>query len=86
MANLNVREVPDRVHRVLVRRAAARGMSLRQYTIEVLEAHCEQPTMDEWLDDLKQLKPARKPISGARAVRAARDEDDEKVAGARRRR
>ena len=33
---LNVRDVPDELHRALVARAARRGISLRQYTIEVL--------------------------------------------------
>jgi len=39
-ANLNVRDLPDELHAVLVHRASARGMSLRAYVVEVLTAHC----------------------------------------------
>jgi len=62
-----------------VRRAASRGMSLRQYVIEVLTAHCALPTVDEWVDQLKTLAPAPNDVSGADAVRHARDEDDAEV-------
>lgn len=84
--SLHIRDVSLRLHRTLSRRAAARGMSLRQYTIDVLRAHCEQPTMDEWLDGLTGLRRPAKRISGAEAVRRAREEDDDRIARARRRR
>ena len=77
--NLHVRDLPDSVHTILVERARRRGMSLRQYTIEVLEAHCDLPTTDEWLDGLAELEPTSAGVSGADAVRAARAADDEKI-------
>jgi plasmid stability protein len=80
--NLNVRHLPDEVHAVLVRRAAARGMSLRAYVVEVLSSHCSLPTTDEWLADLEQLPTARDHGSGAAAVQAARDEEDDEIARA----
>jgi hypothetical protein len=82
--NFHVRDVPDEVHETLMRRATSRGMSLRQYTIEVLAEHCALPSIDEWLDSLHRLEPAKTAISGAEAVRESRAEDDASVAaGAR---
>jgi plasmid stability protein len=80
--NLHVRDVPDRVHEVLRDRARRRGLSLRQYTLEVLTAHCETPTIDEWLDDLSALPAHRLSRSAAEAVAEAREEDDAEVARA----
>ena len=47
--NMHLREVPESVHDELQRRAGASGMTLRQYTIKVLDAHCSVPTLDEWM-------------------------------------
>lgn len=79
--NLHIRDVPDEIHATLIHRAAARGKSLRQYTIEVLQEHCALPTMEEWLAGLSRLPPAAAEGGGAEAVRRAREEDDEAVSG-----
>ncbi len=76
---LNVRDLPDDLHGVLVARAARRGISLRQYTIEVLAAHCSLPTMEEWLSDVEALRPAGADVSGVEAVERARQDDDDAV-------
>jgi len=57
-------------------------MSLRQYVLEVLSDHAALPTLDEWLDDLARLPPTTLEISGAEAVRASREEDDEEILSA----
>lgn len=82
--NLHVREVPDEVHATLVARAERAGMSLRQYTIEVLEEHCALPTLEDWLDGLAELPPAEGGMSAAEAVRSSREEDDAEVLRERR--
>lgn len=81
--NLHVRDVPDHVHATLVQRAERSGMSLRQYAIEVLAEHCALPSLDEWLDEVRELRPAGVRTSGAQAVEEAREADDLEVAGAR---
>lgn len=83
---LHVRDVPDEVHSTLVERAAARGMSLRQYTIAVLREHCALPTLDDWLSRLEALPPLQVRLSGADAVRRAREADDQELALGRGRR
>ena len=47
--NMHIRDVPDHVHEELQRRAVAAGMTLRQYTVKVLDEHVAVPTMDEWM-------------------------------------
>jgi putative N-acetylmannosamine-6-phosphate epimerase len=59
-------------------------MSLRQYTIEVLAAHCSLPTMEEWLSEVEALAPAGGEVSGADAVERARQDDDAEVGHASR--
>jgi len=81
---LNVRDLPDQLHQILSARAARRGASLRQYTIEVLAAHCSLPTMEEWLSEVEALTPAQGGASGAEAVERAREDDDAEVVLARR--
>jgi hypothetical protein len=56
--SLYVREVPDEVHATLLRRAGARGLSLRQYVVSVLADHCALPSMDEWLEGAGGLPTA----------------------------
>ena len=78
---MHVREVPDDVHAELARRAARAGMSLRQYTIDVLAGHCASPTVNEWLDRIAQRRAHRLSESAVEAVRRSRDEDDRRIAG-----
>jgi hypothetical protein len=74
--HLQIRDLPDEVHQILRERAATRGLSLRQYTLEILQQHCRQPTLDEWLDGLSRLTPVSLTTSGPEAVRQAREADD----------
>jgi len=60
---IQIRDVPDDVHRTLKMRAAAAGMSLSDYVKRDLEAAAAQPTMEE-ID-------ARVSARGSSAVRAA---------------
>jgi plasmid stability protein len=44
---IQVRDVPDEVHRTLKMRAAAKGMSLSDYIKRDLEAAAGRPTLEE---------------------------------------
>lgn len=79
---LHVRDVPEDLHAILSARAERQGMSLRCYVLSVLSEHAALPTIDEWLDDLSRMPPVSLKESGAAAVRAARDADDEEVLSA----
>lgn len=74
--HLQIRDLPDEIHQVLRQRAARSGLSLRQYALEVLRDHCQQPTLDEWLDGLNRLTPVALPTPAAEAVREARESEE----------
>jgi antitoxin FitA len=74
--HLQIRDLPDELHETLRRRAATRGLSLRQYTLAVLQEHCSLPTLDEWLDGLDRLTPVSLPFPAADVVREARETDE----------
>jgi plasmid stability protein len=77
--HLQIRDLPDELHHILRERAATRGLSLRQYTLEILQEHCLQPTVDEWLDGLDRLTPVSLSTSSAEAVRQSREADEAAV-------
>ncbi len=75
-----IRDLPDEVHAELVRRAAAEDKSLRSYLREVLTEHVAVPSMDQWLQHLRDLGPTHTGgPTGAELVAAASAEDDELV-------
>ena len=71
---IQVRDVADHVHGTLKSRAAREGMSLSDFIKRELERAAERPTMQEWLDRLKQVKPVRTAKSATQVIRELRDE------------
>jgi hypothetical protein len=47
MPSIQIKNVPDDVHRVLRRRAAEAGMSLQEYLLANLTEQARQPTLEE---------------------------------------
>lgn len=47
MTSIQVKNVPEDVHRVLRRRAAEAGMSLQEYLLAKLTEDARQPTLEE---------------------------------------
>jgi plasmid stability protein len=86
LMNLHIRDLPETVHATLVRRAEARGMSLRAYVVEVLSAHSSMPTTDEWLAELGQLPSSTSGLSATEALDAEREERDAEIVRAASRR
>jgi plasmid stability protein len=70
---IQIRHVPDRLHRRLKARAAAAGMALSDYLRRELERVGEQLTPDELSEALDRLDPVTPAESPAAAVRAERD-------------
>jgi plasmid stability protein len=56
---LQVRKVPDELHRTLKARAALAGMSLSEYVLRELRRTAEKPTMDE----LRRRIESRRPVT-----------------------
>ena len=70
---IQVRDVPDDVHRTLKSRSAREGMSLSDFIKRELERAAERPTMREWLERTQQRKPIPAKRSAAQLVRELRD-------------
>ena len=70
---IQVRNVPDSLHRTLKARAAMAGMSLSDYLLNEIRLIAERPTTEEMRRRLQQLEPVVLPESAADAVRAERD-------------
>lgn len=70
---IQIRHVPDRVHRKLRARAARKGMSLSDYLLKEVERLAQEPTMEEFLDRLCRRKPVDPPIPTAEILRSERD-------------
>jgi plasmid stability protein len=70
---IQVRNVPDAIHRRLKSRAALAGMSLSDYLLDALREAAERPTIDELRARLEGRSNATLSIPPADAVRAERD-------------
>jgi antitoxin FitA len=70
---IQIRNVPDWMHRTLKARAAEAGVSLSDYLLKELRFIAERPTMEEMRRRLHQLEPIVLSESAADAVRAERD-------------
>jgi plasmid stability protein len=70
---IQIRHVPDRLHRRLTARAAAAGMPLSDYLLAELEQVSAQLTPAEVRERLSALEPVNIRESSAHAIRAGRD-------------
>ncbi|OUZ07361.1 hypothetical protein BHE97_17430 [Aeromicrobium sp. PE09-221] len=74
MTSVQVKDVPEEVHAVLRRRAAAAGQSLQEYLKARLIAEASTPTVDEVLDRAGGRAGGRLSFSEAvEALQADRD-------------
>jgi plasmid stability protein len=72
---IQLRNVPDALHRKLKARAAQAGMSLSDLLAEFKEIP-ERPTLNESRERLHKRKPVSAPIDTARLVRKEREPSD----------
>ena len=70
---VQIRNVPDTLHRRLKSRAALAGMSLSDYLLDELRQVAERPTLDELQARLRSRAEAALSVAPAEAVRAERD-------------
>lgn len=69
---IQIRNMPDEMHRTLKSRAAAQGVSLSDYLLQELRKSAEVPGMAEMRARLRSREPVI-PFSTEEAVRAERD-------------
>jgi plasmid stability protein len=69
---IQIRNVPDRLHRTLKARAAEAGVSLSDYLLSELRDAAERPTPEEMRQRLERRSRVLDGESSAEAVRAVR--------------
>jgi hypothetical protein len=70
---IQLRHVPDALHRQLKARAALSGLPLSDYLVREVRKIAEQPTPDEMRQRLQQRESYQGRMSPTGAVRAERD-------------
>ena len=73
MPTLQIRNVPDDVHRQLKSRAALAGMSLSEFALAELVRSLQRPTPQELAERIQRLPPVDIGDAAVRAIRADRD-------------
>jgi hypothetical protein len=82
MPNIQIRYVPEDVHRALKEKAKAAGGSLNDYLLGVLVDAAEQMTLREWLDRAKARGPLWDPTpreETVRLIKEGREERDRRI-------
>jgi plasmid stability protein len=72
-AMIQIRNVPDALHRRLKSRAALAGMSLSDYLLHQIREVAERPTVEEMRARLAQRSAVVLSVDTADAIRAERD-------------
>lgn len=70
---IQVRNVPDGLHRTLKAQAALAGMSLSDFLLTEIRRVAERPTLAELRERLRRRSPLAASVSAAEAVRQERD-------------
>ncbi len=75
MKTIQVRDVPDDVHRVLRTRAAAAGISLSDFALGELERVAKHPPVADLLERARSRAGGAESAAIVAAVRAGRERD-----------
>jgi antitoxin FitA len=70
---IQLRNVPEQLHRTLKARAALAGMSLSDYLLQEIKKSAERPTPQEMAERLASREPVKLGASSARVIREERE-------------
>jgi plasmid stability protein len=70
---IQLRNVPDALHRHLKARAAMAGMSLSDYLLSEIKEIAERPTLAEMRERLHEREPVFTKLDSSRMIREERD-------------
>jgi plasmid stability protein len=70
---IQIRDVPETVHRRLKAHAALEGMSLSEYLLAEVRRVAERPSLSELRQRLAQRSPVKLEVAPTRALREERD-------------
>ena len=70
---IQIRNVPESLHRLIKSRAALEGLSLSEYLLKDIKRKAAKPTMREWVDELhRTTKPRVGSVGAAEVIRELR--------------
>ncbi len=78
---IQIRNVPDELHRTLKVRAAQAGMTLSDYLLSEIEQIAARPTLVEMMERLRQREPVELDEPPDVTIRRLRDADDPRGLG-----
>jgi antitoxin FitA len=70
---IQLRNVPDSLHRILKARAAMAGMSLSDYLVTEIKELAERPTLAEFRERLHKRTPVSLELDTVRLLREERE-------------
>lgn len=70
---VQIRNVPDDLHRKIKERAALAGMSISEYLLKEIERSLSRPTPEELLERLRSRSPVELTESVAEVIAAERE-------------
>jgi antitoxin FitA len=71
---VQIKDVPDDVHRILKARAALAGLTLTEYARRSLEEAARRPSRDELVAELSAIEPVDTGETAAEALARIRDD------------
>ena len=78
---IQIRNVPDELHRTLKARAAQMGMSLSDYLLSEIELVAQKPTLSEMMERLRSREPVELDEPPDVTIRRMRNADDPRDLG-----
>ncbi|GIW42340.1 MAG: antitoxin [Candidatus Binatia bacterium] len=69
---IQIRNVPEELHRRLKMRAAAEGISVSEYVLREIRKSLDRPSREEWLRRIAQLPRTKIRPSAAAVIRSER--------------
>jgi antitoxin FitA len=78
---IQIRNVPDELHRTLKAKAAKAGMTLSDYLLSEIEQVADKPTMQEWLEMVSRDEPVELEEPPDVTIRRMRDAEDPRDLG-----
>ena len=83
MGAIQVKDVPEELHRALRRRALEQGMTLADYVLDLIRRDLGLPSRREWFERLATREPVNlRPGAAAEALHAERAEREAQLAAA----
>jgi len=70
---VQIRHVPEDIHRRLKIRATQSGMTLSEFLLREVSAIANRPTLDEVVDRIRKRRPLSQSVDSAALVRAERE-------------